>query len=38
MSALDMRNVRTVFLDPDETINVKAAVGKYVTSPGELVL
>ncbi len=38
MSAPDLRNVRTVFLDRDGTINVKAAAGEYITSPAELVL
>ncbi len=38
MSALDLRRVRTVFLDRDGTINVKAALGDYVTSPADLVL
>ncbi|MCV7411478.1 histidinol phosphate phosphatase [Mycobacterium florentinum] len=31
-------NVRTVFLDRDGTINVKAAEGEYIRSPAELVL
>jgi D-glycero-D-manno-heptose 1,7-bisphosphate phosphatase len=34
----DLRNVRTVFLDRDGTINVKAADGEYIRSPAELVL
>ena len=34
----DLRKVRTVLLDRDGTINVKATVGKYVTSPAALVL
>jgi D-glycero-D-manno-heptose 1,7-bisphosphate phosphatase len=38
MAALDLRNVRTVFLDRDGTINIKAAPGEYITSPAELVL
>lgn len=38
MAAPDLRNVRTVFLDRDGTINVKAAEGEYITSPAELVL
>ena len=38
MTGLDVRNIRTVFLDRDGTINVKAAAGQYVTSPGELLL
>jgi D-glycero-D-manno-heptose 1,7-bisphosphate phosphatase len=38
MAALDLRNVRTVFLDRDGTLNVKAAKGEYITSPSELVL
>jgi D-glycero-D-manno-heptose 1,7-bisphosphate phosphatase len=38
MAALNLRNVRTVFLDRDGTINVKAAEGSYITSPAELVL
>ncbi|OMC50265.1 HAD-IIIA family hydrolase [Mycobacterium sp. IS-1264] len=35
---MDLRRVRTVFLDRDGTINVKAAEGEYVKSPEELVL
>ncbi|GBG40049.1 D-glycero-alpha-D-manno-heptose-1,7-bisphosphate 7-phosphatase [Mycobacterium montefiorense] len=35
---MDLRNVRTVFLDRDGTINVKAAEGEYIRSPEELVL
>lgn len=35
---IDLRNVRTVFLDRDGTINVKAAEGEYITSPDQLVL
>jgi D-glycero-D-manno-heptose 1,7-bisphosphate phosphatase len=35
---MDLRNVRTVFLDRDGTINVKAAEGEYIRSPAELVL
>jgi D-glycero-D-manno-heptose 1,7-bisphosphate phosphatase len=38
MSTLDLRRVRTVFLDRDGTINVKAPAGQYVRSPAELVL
>lgn len=38
MAAPDLRNVRTVFLDRDGTINVKAADGEYIRSPAELVL
>ena len=38
MAARDLRTVRTVFLDRDGTINVKAAEGEYVTSPADLVL
>lgn len=38
MAALDLCNVRTVFLDRDGTINVKAAKGEYIMSPGEMVL
>lgn len=38
MSVLDLPSVRTVFLDRDGTINVKAAAGKYIKSPEELVL
>ncbi|CQD02510.1 D-alpha,beta-D-heptose-1,7-biphosphate phosphatase [Mycobacterium europaeum] len=34
----DFRNVRTVFLDRDGTLNVKAADGEYIRAPGELVL
>ncbi|OBA57558.1 histidinol phosphate phosphatase [Mycobacterium sp. 1100029.7] len=35
---MELRNVRTVFLDRDGTINVKAADGAYIRSPAELVL
>jgi D-glycero-D-manno-heptose 1,7-bisphosphate phosphatase len=35
---MELRNVRTVFLDRDGTINVKAAEGEYIRSPVELVL
>ena len=38
MPALNLSNVSTVFLDRDGTINVKAAEGKYITSPNELLL
>ncbi|MDM4140411.1 MULTISPECIES: HAD-IIIA family hydrolase [Mycobacterium] len=38
MPAPDLRDVRTVFLDRDGTINVKAAEGEYIRSPDELVL
>lgn len=38
MAAPDLRDVRTVFLDRDGTINVKAADGEYIRSPAELVL
>jgi D-glycero-D-manno-heptose 1,7-bisphosphate phosphatase len=38
MSALNPRSLHTVFLDRDGTINAKAAIGKYIESPGELVL
>jgi D-glycero-D-manno-heptose 1,7-bisphosphate phosphatase len=38
MATPQLRNVRTVFLDRDGTINVKAAAGEYVTSPAEMVL
>lgn len=38
MAAPDLRTVRTVFLDRDGTINVKAAEGEYIRSPDELVL
>lgn len=38
MTAPDLRNVRTVFLDRDGTINVKAAGGEYIRFPEELVL
>lgn len=38
MAAPDLRNVRTVFLDRDGTINVKAVDGEYIRSPDELVL
>ncbi|WP_145012219.1 D-glycero-alpha-D-manno-heptose-1,7-bisphosphate 7-phosphatase [Mycobacterium marseillense] len=38
MAAADLRNVRTVFLDRDGTINVKAAEGEYIRSPAELEL
>jgi D-glycero-D-manno-heptose 1,7-bisphosphate phosphatase len=36
--SLDLRGVRTVFLDRDGTINVKAAPGEYITSPADLVM
>jgi D-glycero-D-manno-heptose 1,7-bisphosphate phosphatase len=35
---MHLPNVRTVFLDRDGTINVKAAEGEYIRSPAELVL
>lgn len=35
---MDLRTVRTVFLDRDGTINVKAAEGEYITSPADVVL
>lgn len=38
MAVADLRSVRTVFLDRDGTINVKAAEGEYIRSPGDLVL
>lgn len=38
MAAPDLRTVRTVFLDRDGTINVKAAEGEYIRTPAELVL
>jgi D-glycero-D-manno-heptose 1,7-bisphosphate phosphatase len=38
MAVLDLRNVRTVFLDRDGTINVKAVAGEYIRSPAEMVL
>lgn len=38
MPAPDLRTVRTVFLDRDGTINVKAAEGEYIRTPEELVL
>ncbi|OBH61025.1 histidinol phosphate phosphatase [Mycobacterium mantenii] len=38
MAVPELRNVRTVFLDRDGTINVKAAEGEYIRSPAELVL
>jgi D-glycero-D-manno-heptose 1,7-bisphosphate phosphatase len=38
MSALNLRSLHTVFLDRDGTINAKAAVGQYITSPADLVL
>jgi D-glycero-D-manno-heptose 1,7-bisphosphate phosphatase len=38
MSPPGLAAMRTVFLDRDGTINVKAAAGEYVTSPGELIL
>lgn len=34
----DLRNVRTVFLDRDGTINVKADDGEYIRSPEDLIL
>lgn len=38
MPAPELRDVRTVFLDRDGTVNVKAAEGEYIKSPAELVL
>lgn len=38
MPAPELRDVRTVFLDRDGTVNVKAAEGEYIRSPAELVL
>ena len=38
MTALLGNAVSTVFLDRDGTLNVKAAAGEYITSPGELIL
>jgi D-glycero-D-manno-heptose 1,7-bisphosphate phosphatase len=38
MFALDLRKLRTVFLDRDGTINVKAPEGEYIRSPADLVL
>ena len=38
MGRLNLPDVRTVFLDRDGTINVKAAEGEYITSPADLVL
>lgn len=38
MAPPDLRDVRTVFLDRDGTINVKAAAGEYIRSPADLVL
>jgi D-glycero-D-manno-heptose 1,7-bisphosphate phosphatase len=38
MPAVGLSAIRTVFLDRDGTINVKAPEGEYVTSPAELVL
>jgi D-glycero-D-manno-heptose 1,7-bisphosphate phosphatase len=38
MPASRLRDIRTVFLDRDGTINVKQPEGEYVTSPAELVL
>lgn len=35
---MGLRNVRTVFLDRDGTINVKAAAGEYIRSAADLVL
>ncbi|SPM35257.1 Histidinol phosphatase or a related phosphatase [Mycobacterium rhizamassiliense] len=35
---MDLRNVRTVFLDRDGTINVKAAEGEYIRAPQDLVM
>jgi D-glycero-D-manno-heptose 1,7-bisphosphate phosphatase len=33
-----LRGIKTVFLDRDGTLNVKAPEGKYITSPADLVL
>jgi D-glycero-D-manno-heptose 1,7-bisphosphate phosphatase len=38
MAGFHPRDIRSVFLDRDGTINVKAAEGEYITSPAELVL
>ena len=38
MSALNLRDLHTVFLDRDGTINVKAAIGEYIRTRAELVL
>jgi len=38
MAAPDLRTVRTVFLDRDGTVNVKAAEGEYIRSPAGVVL
>ena len=38
MAALDLRKLRTVFLDRDGTINVKAGPGGYIRSPADMVL
>lgn len=38
MPGPSLEDIRTVFLDRDGTINVKAPEGEYVTSPAELVL
>jgi D-glycero-D-manno-heptose 1,7-bisphosphate phosphatase len=38
MPASRLRDIGTVFLDRDGTINVKQPEGQYVTSPAELVL
>jgi len=38
MPVPDLGAIRTVFLDRDGTINVKAAEGEYITSPADLVL
>lgn len=35
---MDLRSVRTVFLDRDGTINVKAPEGEYIREPEELVM
>jgi D-glycero-D-manno-heptose 1,7-bisphosphate phosphatase len=38
MPAARLRDIDTVFLDRDGTINVKQPEGQYVTSPAELIL
>ncbi|MEE6179230.1 D-glycero-alpha-D-manno-heptose-1,7-bisphosphate 7-phosphatase [Mycobacterium sp. 050134] len=38
MATIAGRRVRTVFLDRDGTVNVKAPDGEYITSPADLVL
>jgi D-glycero-D-manno-heptose 1,7-bisphosphate phosphatase len=37
-AAIQLKDCRTVFLDRDGTVNVKASEGQYITSPDDLLL